>query len=140
MSKKFNNNIFTKGTVIYSDFDISFNSSPITNDLIIKSDVDSIEQSLKNIIFTNKNERPCQPNLHGGINELLFEQIDEVVSGVLEDQLRYVIQNYEPRIELISVTVSEVQEDSNSVSIKIRYNMDNYLQPRDINMLIERKR
>ena len=141
MSKNFsNNNIFTKGTVTYTDLDISFIPSPVTGDLRVKNDLESIKQSLKSILFTNKYERPFQPNLYGGLNELLFDQMDEVLKDILEDQLRIVIQNYEPRIEVIELKIDDVSTDNNSISIKIKFNMVNVLEPQDINILIRRSR
>lgn len=138
MKKNYNENIFTSGTVSYTDFDISFRPSPLNDDLVLKNNIDSIKQSIKTLLLTNQYERPFQPELYGGINSLLFDQMDEVVSGVLEDQIRTVIENYEPRVEIIAISVSH--NNQNEVIIKIKFNIQNKVEPVDINILITRTR
>ena len=46
---------------LYTDFDLSFETNPITSDLSKKTDVNAVKQSLKNIMMTNHYETPFDP-------------------------------------------------------------------------------
>lgn len=138
MVERFNRNIFSKGTVTYTDIDLSFKSNPVTGDVRKKVDIDSIKQSLKNLLFTDKGERPFQPFLYGGLNDLLFEPLDNITTGILEDQIRTVIANHEPRITVIRVKVDS-EKDRNELNVSIQFNMVNVLEPQTINIILKRK-
>ena len=47
---------------LYSDLDLFMNPHPVTKDVTTKKDSDAIKRSVKNIILTNKFERPFKPN------------------------------------------------------------------------------
>lgn len=139
MVDRFNRNIYTSGTVTYKDIDMSFKVNPVTGDLRKKTDLESIKQSLKNIFFTNRGERPFQPNFYGGISELLFEPLDDITISVLEDQVKTAIQNHEPRISVVELDIVP-KEDQHSVDITLKFNMVNVLEPQTINILLKRIR
>ena len=68
--------IITSRSVLYSDFDLAFIKHPNTKDVTILKDLDSVKQSIKNLILTSRGERPFNPNLGSGIRALLFEPAD----------------------------------------------------------------
>ena len=47
----------------FSDFNTSLTSHPINKDVSLKNDVEAVKQSIKNIILTDKLERPFQPTI-----------------------------------------------------------------------------
>ena len=60
----------------YVDFDLSFKKSPLyeNGDILLVTDADAIEQSIKTLLLTNKYERPFKPSMSGGSREfLMFE-------------------------------------------------------------------
>jgi len=109
---------------IFKDFDLSFSVNPITGDLGTKSDVNSIQQSIKTLINTNFFERPFQPTLGCNIRGLLFELSSPVVVNDIKTVINDVLTNYEPRINLIEIKVSDLS-DSNAYNISIIYNLKN---------------
>lgn len=109
---------------IFKDFDLSFSVNPITGDLGTKSDVNSIQQSIKTLINTNFFERPFQPTLGCNIRGLLFELASPVVVNDIKTVINDVLTNYEPRIDLIEIKVSDLS-DSNAYNISIIYNLKN---------------
>ena len=109
---------------IFKDFDLSFSVNPITGDLGTKSDVNSIQQSIKTLINTNFFERPFQPTLGCNIRGLLFELSSPVVVNDIKTVINDVLTNYEPRIDLIEIKVSDLS-DSNAYNISIIYNLKN---------------
>lgn len=57
----------------YIDFDLTFRRNPVSGDVLIKKDISSINQSIKNILLTNKLEKPFQPRFGGNIYNTLFD-------------------------------------------------------------------
>ena len=135
----FNKNIFTEGTVTYSDFDLGMKRNPVTNDVAKKTDVEAIRQSLKSILFTNFGERPFRPFLYGGLNDLLFEPLDAITTIELDSAIRIAINNYEPRIDIVELDIID-KSDENAISISIKFNMKNSLDIQDISIILNRLR
>jgi len=135
----YNNNIFTKGTVTYSDFDMSFKSNPLTGDLRKKTDVESIKQSLKTLLYTNFGERPFRPYMSGGLTDLLFEPLDQITTLELEKSIRTVISNWEPRVSIVSLSVTE-NSDRNELEVSLKFDMVNTIAPQSINIILKRVR
>lgn len=121
---KSNNTYFEKTKFQYSDFNISFLNHPLTGDLGILYDEDSINQSLKNIVFTNKHERPYDDyDISSNIQNYLFELNNSAfLNKEIRDSLYTSIQNYEPRINIIDIIVDSTNKHSIKVDLyyKIR--------------------
>lgn len=54
----------------YSDFDIAFKAHPVTGDLCRKVGVNSVVQSIINLIQTNHYERPFHPEIGGNVRSI----------------------------------------------------------------------
>ncbi len=59
----------------YSDLDLDFAKNPLSLDVNIKTDVDAVKRSIKNLIIPGRYERLFQPDLSAGVSGLLFEQL-----------------------------------------------------------------
>ena len=81
---------------IYSDLRKDMEVNPITNDLALKTDEESVKESLKNLIPTNKGERLFQPNLGSDVVKSLFDNMTPASIKVLETSIKNTINNYEP--------------------------------------------
>lgn len=113
-------NAVRKMPELYSDFLNSFSKTPVGNGLARVVNERSINQSLKNIILTNKNERLFNPNFGSNINMILFENNTESVISALNFYIRNAIEREEPRVELIDVILDSSERD-NAVTINIVY-------------------
>lgn len=91
----------------FKDFAISFNVNPNTQDFSITKNNNAIKQSLRNLILTDFGERPFQQEIGSRVRELMFDQFDVFLAEDLRDEIRNVITNLEPRVELINVSVRE---------------------------------
>jgi phage baseplate assembly protein W len=63
----------------YVDFDLNFKKSPLleNGDILLVTNADAIEQSIKTLLLTNRYERPFKPSMSGGSREfLMFNSID----------------------------------------------------------------
>ena len=121
----------------YVDFDMDFTTHPSTGDLSTVKKSTAISRSIRNLLSTKINERLFQPNVDNGIEILLFENFNSLTSSRLEEAIRYTIEKYEPRAEVINVTV-QANEDENAYEIQITYMPDNDVQEANLEVYLER--
>jgi phage baseplate assembly protein W len=124
---------------IYSDIDFTFTKKPVTADVALSYDSQAVIRSVRNLLSTRHYERPFNPNLGGNIDNLLFEPINPVTSGALENEIRAVINNYEPRVLLSSIDVN-AQPDNNAYSVSLSFYIQNATLPTTVTLLLERNR
>ena len=67
----------------FKDISASFQINPLTNDLIVIKNTNAIARSIRNLIFTQKGERPFEPNLGSGVYGILFENVDKQSASVI---------------------------------------------------------
>jgi phage baseplate assembly protein W len=112
--------------ITYKDFDLSFKRHPVTGKLIIRKDDDAVKQAVKNIVLTNRFERPFHPEFGGDVRSSLFENFTSISQSQLEQKIFNSIENYENRVQLVSdgnssaVTAQEFP-DQNGLAITIRF-------------------
>ena len=129
----------TRTTARYKDFYDSFAAHPVRKDLYVLEDVDSIKNSIKNLIFTDPGERPFAPFLGGGIRQFLFENITPITSFSIQTQIEATIDNFEPRAKLIAVYVTP-QPDQNLYTVQIVFSVINNPEPVTFDVLLTRVR
>lgn len=107
---------------LYSDIPNNFTVHPVIKDIFPIKDLDSVKQSLKNLILGNKYDRLFQPNINAGIYELLFENVNPFTAYELQTKIDAIIRKYEPRIDKFTVNVND-RSDENSYHISIKFNV-----------------
>ena len=120
---------------LYSDFDLSFIANPNNGDITIKKDIDAIKQSVKNLILTNKHERPFQPLLGSRIQGMLFELASPFITLDIQDEIKMTIENHEPRVSLEDVAVTVLD---NHLRILIKYRILSIGQQDQVDFYLER--
>ena len=107
----------------FKDISLSFVRNPATDDVTTLSNERSIARSIRNLVSTLRGERFFQPDLGCDVNNLLFENYLDLNSiNVLEDEIRQTIEQYEPRVELDSDSVTVIAEaDNNEIAVKINF-------------------
>lgn len=104
-------------TKTYKDIDLSFINRP-SGDVYKKTDAAAVKQAIKNILLTNKGEKPFQPYYGGNLNDFLFELSTEFDELDIKETVANAITNYEPRALVRQVNV-DVSPDFNSVNITV---------------------
>jgi phage baseplate assembly protein W len=104
----------------FKDISMSFQVNPLNNDLITINNETAIARSVRNLVFTLPGERFFNENLGSKISKSLFENIDEISASIIQDEISNTINNYEPRVDLISVDVSP-NYDNNEFNVTINY-------------------
>ena len=87
----------------FKDISMSFGKNPMTNDLIALKNANAIARSVRNIVMTIPGEKPFDPYFGSNVRNILFENLDNISASLIVDEIRNSIQNYEPRVELVSV-------------------------------------
>ena len=106
----------------FKDINLSFKRHPVTNDVVVIRDEDAIKRSVKNIIFTILGEKPFEPNFGSVINNALFDLNTNLSEIRVSDEIKASLDNYEPRIDNIDVSVS-VLADSNEMNCTVQYDI-----------------
>ena len=87
----------------FKDISMSFGKNPMTNDLIALKNANAIARSVRNIVMTIPGEKPFDPFFGSNVRNILFENLDSISASLIVDEIKNSIQNYEPRVELVSV-------------------------------------
>ena len=104
----------------FKDISMSFQVNPLTNDLIAIKNTTAIARSLRNLVLTTPGERFFNENLGSQVNNLLFENVDDVTAMSVRSEIISVIENYEPRVKLMKVSVT-ANIDSYTMDVRIVY-------------------
>jgi len=104
----------------FKDLSITFDKNPVTSDLLVTKNDAAIKRSVTNLILTKRGERLFNPNIGCNVSNLLFEPLDFITAGLIQDEIRYTIGAFEPRVILKNVNV-EVEFDNNGFEVFIEY-------------------
>ena len=111
--------IVTTRRKVYSDLDLTFARAP-NNDVYKKTDAASVKQSIKNILLTNKLEKPFNPGFGGDLRSFLFNLSSDIDEEGIEDNVITTIENYEPRVKLRRVN-ARVNPDEYDVRVSVEF-------------------
>ena len=125
--------------IFYKDIDTLFTSHPVTRKLNTLTNNNAVARAVKNLILTNKGERPYQPFLGSDVTYMLFELNDGFVDIEMREAIEMCIRNYEPRAELEDVVVDQ-QVDNNQISVNITFRVINQVEPITLNIILDRVR
>ena len=123
----------------YSDLDLDFIPHPTTGDVVRKTGDDAIKRSVRNLILTNFYDRPFRPYIGSNTQKLLFELANPITANLIKDSILEVINNYEPRIKIMQLSV-QLDEDNNGYNVIIQYEILNRSEPAIITLFLERIR
>ena len=106
----------------FKDISLSFTRSPITNDLITLRNEDAIKKSVVNLCRTRLTDRFFNELLGTSIEDALFELVGEDIGVSLEEEIKTLLTNFEPRIKVTQINIED-DIDENGLYITIRYNI-----------------
>ena len=112
----------------FKDINLSFKRHPVTNDVVTISNEDAIKRSVKNIVFTILGEKPFDPFFGSVVNESLFDLNTNLSEIRISDEIKSSLLNYEPRIDNVIVTVTNVP-DSHELAATIQYDITGLSSP-----------
>jgi phage baseplate assembly protein W len=106
----------------FKDISLSFDAHPVTKDLTILKNESAIIRAIRNLVETLPNERFFSPDLGSDVRSSLFEFVDIGTASVIRDQIKNVIQNYEPRVNNVEVDVFP-RPDINEFEVLVSFNI-----------------
>lgn len=123
----------------YADLDMDFLPHPTTKDVVKKTGVEAIKRSVRNLILTNFYDRPFQSYIGSSALKLLFDNATPITANFLNNAIREVIGNYEPRVAIQDLRV-EFDLDNNGYNVTLYIVVLNRNEPAIINLFLERIR
>ncbi len=91
--------------------------------IAMASDEAKIRQSLWNILTTAQGERVMRADFGCGIHELVFQTMSDTMLGRVADQVSSALARWEPRIDLLAVSVTPDETEPNRLLIAIDYSI-----------------
>ena len=104
----------------FKDISAIFEVNPLNDDLIVLKNSNAIARSIRNLIFTNRGDKPFNPFLGSRVNEMLFDPMDRISSVTLRSEIERTINSFEPRVKLEKVTVTP-DYDGNQYDVVLKY-------------------
>jgi len=123
----------------YRDLDLSLNIHPIRKDIIPLKDDAAIKNAVKNLLISNFYERPFSDDLGANLRGLLFEPAGVITNIELRDNIRFVLQKYEPRIAVKSIDIIDDFE-SNSYIIDVIFRIKEFSADSSVEIILRRLR
>ena len=102
----------------FKDISLSFTPHPVTKDLPVLTNERAITRSVRNLVETIPSERVFNSLLGTSIRDTLFDNFDRSTVMIIEDEVRQVVANYEPRVTNVGVKVS-ANPDDNFLSVDV---------------------
>jgi phage baseplate assembly protein W len=125
---------------VFSDLNLNFVAHPLTGDITKLTNIEAVKRSVRNLINTNFYERPFHPEIGSNVRAVLFEPVSPIVEDILSRHIRDVIENFEPRVELININ-SKANVDENAYNVTIEFFVQNSPSGvQTVNLFLERLR
>lgn len=100
----------------YIDLSLSFEPSPVTNDITILTNERAINNSLKNIVMFLPSEVPFDHNVGSNVTRYLFDIVDDATAALLSQEITRAILFCEPRVTF-EPSSAEYMNDNEAIDI-----------------------
>jgi phage baseplate assembly protein W len=91
-----------------------------------------IEESIRLILSTSPGERPMRPEFGCAIHDHVFDPADGRTAGRIELAVRESIRRWEPRVDVLDVTVGPHPDEADCLLLDIRYTTGDVNDPRNL--------
>ena len=124
----------------YSDLDLFFSRKTSNGDVNKITDVQAVKRSIRNLVQLNTYDKPFHPEISGGVLEMLFENMSPITGHVIARKVELVIENFEPRARLVSVSCTP-DFDRNAYEVTVEFYVLNApTELAELTVLLERSR
>ena len=113
----------------FKDISLAFTRHPVTDDIGVFTNENAIKRAVTNLVRTRIGERFFESLLGSAVEDSLFEQADPDNAQVLEDDIRLLLENFEPRIKRVDIRVV-YPLDTNELTVVISYDIVGLSIPR----------
>ena len=140
MSRAAKETIVKKTPIMYSDFMTNLEKHPASGDIVRVTNVESIKQSLKNLLRINRGDKPFQPSFGSDVNRHLFDTIDSFTLNYIRQNIEDAINQYEKRIQVVKVNVTNSEINTNEVDVSIYFYIINTGESASLSLILKRVR
>lgn len=130
--------ITTSRTASYTDIDLTFTNKS-NGEIFKKTDAASVKQAVRNLLMTNKGEKPFNPHYGGNLNDFLFSLSEDLDNIEIENAIMLAIDAQEPRAAVRGVQVL-LKGDYNSIHVLVQFQVVNTLEMAELNLELTRLR
>ena len=134
----------SKTTFVYRDISLYFTPNPVSGDVTQITDVQDIKRSVRNLVLTNRWDRPFHPEIASRVREALFDMFTPVTINIIRNAIEDVLRIYEPRVDVTEIAVEDPDfnyMDQNTLPIKIFFTLKNAPETlENVNVVLERIR
>ena len=82
---------------------------------------EDIQRSLQILLTTAVGERIMQPKYGCNMDEMVFEALDTTTKTIIKDKISTAILFFEPRIDVVAITMNATNELEGEIIIEIDY-------------------
>ena len=107
----------------FKDISLTFSPHPVTKDLPVLVNERAVIRSVRNLVETIPTERFFNSLLGTDIRDTLFSNFDRMNVMMIEDQIREVLGNFEPRVSKVGATVKAIPDD-NTLNITVFFDIN----------------
>ena len=106
----------------FKDISLSFSPHPVTKDLPVLVNERAVIRSVRNLVETIPTERFFNSLIGTDIRDTLFSNFDRMNVMMIEDQIREVLGNFEPRVSNVGATV-KARPDDNTLEVTVLFDI-----------------
>ena len=106
----------------FKDISLSFSPHPVTKDLPVLVNERAVVRSVRNLVETIPTERFFNSLIGTDIRDTLFDNFDRMNVMMIEDQIREVLGNFEPRVTNVGATV-KARPDDNTLEVTVLFDI-----------------
>jgi len=106
----------------FKDISLSFSPHPVTKDLPVLVNERAVVRSVRNLVETIPTERFFNSLIGTDIRDTLFSNFDRMNVMMIEDQIREVLGNFEPRVSNVGATV-KARPDDNTLEVTVFFDI-----------------
>ena len=106
----------------FKDISLTFSPHPVTKDLPVLVNERAVIRSVRNLVETIPTERFFNSLLGTDVRDSLFDNFDRMNVMMIEDQIREVLGNFEPRVSNVGATV-KARPDDNTLEVTVFFDI-----------------
>jgi len=103
----------------YSDIDLLFDKKP-SGDIYKKQEAAAVKQAVKNIVSTNRYEKPFNMTFGSNITGMLFELAHSQMDRSIAQDIRSTLHKYEPRAKIMDINIVS-NPDAYSLRVRLTF-------------------
>ena len=123
--------------VKFSDISINLDVHPNTGDLIRVTNESSIKKQMRNLLLTNKYERPFMPSFGCSIRSVLFDNLTDQTALIIKDLIDEAVKNHMPHVRILATKVDPIEQ---GVKIEIVFTALNIENDQTLSFYLDRVR